>query len=154
MFEIKSSDVHFTQKFWVFAICDNRLRELIKILSTNIFQASGLVCVMCDKRLGGAERLLEHFSLEHGLTLWRQAAAGEGEAEVAGSEAEEVASVGAEEVEDAMEAEEAEETEEEVRKTRMLPLEFSVRLLQLKWMMNNPPRLSSHNSVARCEETD
>ena len=101
---------------------------------------------MCDKRLGGAERLLEHFSLEHGLTLWRQAAAGE--AEVAGSEAEEVASVGAEEVEDAMEAE---DTEEEVRKTRMLPLEFSVRLLQLKWMMNNHPRLTSHNSVARCD---
>ena len=145
MFEIKSSDVHFTQKFWVFAICDNRLRELIK----NICAASGLVCVMCDKRLGGAERLLEHFSLEHGLTLWRQAAVGEGE--VAGSEAEEEASVGAEEVEDAMEAE---DTEEEMRKTRMLPLEFSVRLLQLKWMMNNHPRLSSHNSVCRCEETD
>ena len=105
---------------------------------------------MCDKRLGGAERLLEHFSLEHGLTLWRQAAAGEGE--VAGSEAEEEASVGAEEVEDAMEAEETEE--DEVRKTRMLPLEFSVRLLQLKWMMNNHPRLSSHNSVCRWAETD
>ena len=149
MFEIKSSDVHFTQKFWVFAICDNRLRELIKNSSTNICAASGLVCVMCDKRLGGAERLLEHFSLEHGLTLWRQAAAGEGE--VAGSEAEEEASVGAEEVEDAMEAE---DTEEEVRKTRMLPLEFSVRLLQLKWMMNNHPRLSSHNSVCRWAETD
>ena len=104
---------------------------------------------MCDKRLGGAERLLEHFSLEHGLTLWRQAA--EVEAEVAGSEAEEEASVGAEEVEDAMEAE---DTEEEVRKTRMLPLEFSVRLLQLKWMMNNHPRLSSHNSVCRWAETD
>ena len=102
---------------------------------------------MCDKRLGGAERLLEHFSLEHGLTLWRQAAAGE--AEVAGSEAEEEASVGAEEVE------EMEDTEgEKMQKARMLPLEFSVRLLQLKWMMNNHPRLSSHNSVARCEETD
>ena len=103
---------------------------------------------MCDKRLGGAERLLEHFSLEHGLTLWRQAAGGE--AEVAGSEAEEEASVGAEDTEDAMEAE---ETEEEVRKARLLPLEFSVRLLQLKWMMNNHPRLTSHNSGSRCKET-
>ena len=101
---------------------------------------------MCDKRLGGAERLLEHFSLEHGLTLWRQAAGGE--AEVAGSEAEEEASVGAEEAEDAMEA------EEDVRKTRLLPLELSVRLLQLKWMMNNHPRLTTHNPGCRCKETD
>ena len=110
------------------------------------------MCVMCDKRLGGAERLLEHFSLEHGLTLWRQAAGGE--AEVAGSEAEEEASVGAEDTEDTEVTMEAEETEEEVRKARLLPLEFSVRLLQLKWMMNNHPRLTSHNSGCRCEETD
>ena len=145
----------FTQKFWV-DICDKSRGCLAddgrsahpKMLSRNIFAAPGLVCVMCDKRLGGAERLLEHFSLEHGLTLWRQAAGGE--AEVAGSEAEEEASVGAEEAEDAMEAE---DTEEEVRKARLLPLEFSVRLLQLKWMMNNHPRLTSvttHNSGCRC----
>ena len=89
-----------------------------------------LVCVMCDKRLRTAESLLEHFSLDHGITLWR------------------VSEDIEEDTEEKLFLEKDEEEEDDNTRHSLLPLEFSMRLLQLKWMMNNHPRLAPSTQEA------
>ena len=79
---------------------------------------------MCDKRVRTAESLLEHFSLDHGITLWR------------------VSEDIEEDTEEKLFLDKDEEEEGDNTRHSLLPLEFSMRLLQLKWMMNNHPRLT------------
>ena len=87
-----------------------------------------LACLLCEYTADTADRLLLHISAEHGITLWRtQQMHTEKE-----DKEEDIKDAGDEE-------EECEEGMDEEQK--VLPLEFSVRLLQLKWMMNNHPRL-------------
>ena len=101
---------------------------------------------MCDKRLRTAESLLEHFSLDHGITLWKVS-------EDIKEDNKDKQFMDKDEA-DINDDEEEAEDDNNYTKQSLLPLEFSMRLLQLKWMMNNHPRLSSHNSVCRWAETD
>ena len=99
------------------------------------FPGNPLVCVMCDKRLRTAESLLEHFSLDHGITLWKVS-------EDTKEDSEDKQFLDKDDT-DINDDEEAEEDGNNYTKQSLLPLEFSMRLLQLKWMMNNHPRLTS-----------
>ena len=99
----------------------------MKIFSTSCFNIvnissgqSSLVCVLCERRLNTAENLLEHISNEHGITLWRVS--------------EEREEHHQENVEEEKEVEDDSQDQQS-----LLPLELSVRLLQLKWLMNNQP---------------
>ena len=101
---------------------------------------------MCDKRLRTAESLLEHFSLDHGITLWKVSEEDKKE------ETEDKHFLKKEETD--INDDDADEAEgNNYTKQSLLPLEFSVRLLQLKWMMNNHPRLTSEITEARVPET-
>ena len=90
--------------------------------------------MLCKKTVMSAEMLLEHISVDHGITLWTHE----------------------DRYLDDQEAEEDEISQDDVHldvdpcgetpdattpdlKQSLFPLEFSVRLLQLKWMMNNQP---------------
>ena len=94
------------------------------LIKYGLIPGNHLVCVMCDKRVRTAESLLEHFSLDHGITLWR------------------VSEDIEEEAEEKLFLDKDEEEEGDNTRHSLLPLEFSMRLLQLKWMMNNHPRLA------------
>ena len=92
--------------------------------------------MICDQNIGSAGHLLQHISINHGITLWRHSTQGD-----LGDTTQGVAK---EEEEDVEEDEEDEEEEEEEEKDGQVsveqdsfPFEFSVRLLRLKLMLKS-----------------
>ena len=83
--------------------------------------------MLCETRVVSADTLLEHISNEHGITLWRVSE------EEQDNYQEEVTDIGVEE--DRLEDDDVNKEKEQ----NLLPLELSMRLLQLKWLMNNHP---------------
>ena len=94
----------------------------------------GLVCVICDQNIGSAGHLLQHISINHGITLWRHSTQGD-----LGDTTQEVAKVEEEDVEEDEEDEEEEEEKDDQVSVEQdsFPFEFSVRLLRLKLMLNS-----------------
>ena len=128
-------------------LCRFRQSQSIENMKYNIsFLGNHLVCVMCDKRLRTAESLLEHFSLDHGITLWKVS-------EDIKEDNKDKHFLDKDETADINDDEEEAEDGNNYTKQSLLPLEFSMRLLQLKWMMNNHPRLTSEAESPRVPDT-
>ena len=107
----------------------NKISLILKSLSEN---GQLLICVLCEERVGPAEHLLQHISESHGITLWRTEEHHEQDGRLERTEE------GEEEGDEVDEEERVEEGEVNLQQ-ESLPFEFSIRLLRLKLMLNNPP---------------
>lgn len=97
--------------------------------------SSSIICGLCDREVQHAEMLLEHISLEHGITLWKYS---KDQNNSINSEPDDITNDS-----DDYDSVSTENIEENLHKSNsnLLSLGFSVRLMQLKWMLNNHPKM-------------
>ena len=88
------------------------------------------MCVLCDKKVITAGDLLEHISIEHNITLWKQSEEEPDDDDIPPDD---------ENVKE--NSSNQHEYNNNPQLSNLLPLELSVRLLRLKWMINNHPKV-------------
>ena len=96
------------------------------------------MCALCAKKVRTAKDLLEHISNEHNITLWKQSEAEEEQDDDIPPD-------------DTVEDNSVNQNEynNNPQMSNLSPLEISVRLLQLKWMINNHPKVPAMEPSVR-----